>query len=69
MTILPSLRTRLPSSWADCECLILGRDLLVSGRILIGTRRTVNRMALRYYMQYFDMKAQTLVEAFRYVFA
>ena len=30
--------------------------------------RPVNRIALRYYMQYFDMKGKTLVESFRWVY-
>ncbi|WVQ83934.1 hypothetical protein IAT38_006078 [Cryptococcus sp. DSM 104549] len=31
----------------------------------LGGPRPINRIALRYYMQYFDMKGQNLVEAFR----
>ncbi|OCF37757.1 hypothetical protein I316_00884 [Kwoniella heveanensis BCC8398] len=31
----------------------------------LGGPRAVNAIALRYYMQYFDMKGQTLVESFR----
>lgn len=40
----------------------------MSGRLKAAEcRRSIHRTALKYYMQYFDMKGQNLVDSFRWV--